>query len=89
MARLVVILVLLTALTAIPAAAAEECFQIIAPIAPASTVGAPAAVAAIKLNRCTGETWVLSLLNIPGKPGGNTWRWTPINNEDHEAVWQH
>ena len=69
--------------------AAEECFQIIAPVAPASTVGTPPAVAALKFNRCTGETWVLSLLNVPGKPGGNAWRWTPISDEQHEAVWPH
>jgi hypothetical protein len=68
---------------------AEECFQIIAPVAPASTVGTPAAAAALKLNRCTGETWVLSLLNLPGKTGANAWRWTPISEEQHEALWPH
>jgi hypothetical protein len=83
MTRLLTIALLLLATPA----TAEECFSVIAPVAPASTVGAPVAAAALKLNRCTGETWILSWLTIPGKPGGNAWRWTPIHDEDHEALW--
>jgi hypothetical protein len=63
-------------------AMAEECFQIIAPIAPAATTGASRTVAPLKLNRCTGETWVLS----PDIRGGNTWRWTPVYNDEHQAI---
>jgi hypothetical protein len=70
-------------------AMAEECFVVIAPVAPGSTVGTPAGIAALRVNRCTGETWVLSLLNVPGKPGGTAWRWTPISVEHNEAVWPH
>jgi hypothetical protein len=66
------------------AATTQECFQVIAPVAPGATVGAPLAIAALKVNRCTGETWVLSWLTI-GK--GQAWRWTPISSESTEAVW--
>lgn len=83
MTRLLTIAFLLSATPAI----AEECFVVIAPVAPGSTVGAPAAIAALKVNRCTGETWVLSLMTVPGTPGGRAWRWTPISNESNEAVW--
>lgn len=78
MARLLTIVLLLLATPAM----AEECFQIIAPIAPAATTGASRTVAPLKLNWCSGETWVLS----PDIRGGNTWRWTPVYNDEHQAI---
>jgi hypothetical protein len=78
MTRLLTIVLLLLATPAM----AEECFEVIAPIAPPGTAVAPRTAAALKLNRCTGETWVLS----PNIHGGNTWRWTPVYNDDHEAI---
>jgi hypothetical protein len=80
MARLLTIVLLLLAGPAL----AEECFVVIAPVAPGSTVGAPPAIAALKVNRCTGDTWVLSLMTV-GK--GNVWRWTPVSHESNEAIW--
>jgi hypothetical protein len=65
----------------------QDCFQVIAPVAPGGTVGAPPAIAALKVNRCTGETWVLSLLSGIGSSKGQAWRWTPLSSEPYETVW--
>jgi len=78
MAYLLTIVLLLLAAPAM----AEECFQIMAPIAAGATTGASRTVAALKLNRCTGETWVLSL----DFRGGNTWRWAPVYSDEHQAI---
>jgi hypothetical protein len=85
MIRLLTIALLLFATPAM----AEECFLVIAPVAPGSTVGVPSAIGALKVNRCTGESWVLSLIGVrqAGGTSGNAWRWTPINTEHSEAVW--
>jgi hypothetical protein len=64
----------------------QECFQVIAPVAPAGTVS-PTVLGALKVNRCTGETWVLSLLSGIGSSKGQAWRWTPVSSEPYEAVW--
>ena len=69
-------------------AVADECFQVIAPVAPAGTVGVPAAVGAIKLNKCTGETWMLSQMATQTSKGAPAviFKWTPIPVEDSAAV---
>jgi hypothetical protein len=88
MSRLLTVVLLLLATPVM----ADECFTVIAPVAPGSTVGAPPGIGALKVNRCTGETWVLTLITVPtvaGKSGGTVWRWTPITVESHEAVWPH
>jgi hypothetical protein len=82
MSRLLTIVLLLLAT---PTAMADECFVVIAPVAPGSTVGAPPGIGALKVNQCTGETWILSLMTVPSK--GRAWRWTPISVEAYEAVW--
>jgi hypothetical protein len=76
--RLLIIALLLLATPA----TAEECFQVVVP--GASGAGIDSSMGALKVNRCTGETWVLSLIAISG---GNAWRWTPITTDAREQVW--
>jgi hypothetical protein len=80
MSRLLTVVLLLLATPVM----ADECFTVIAPVASGSTAGAPPGIGALKVNRCTGETWVLTLITLAG---GTVWRWTPIVVEPREAVW--
>jgi hypothetical protein len=67
-------------------AMADDCFQIVTPIATAGSGGVPpTAGPAIKINRCTGETWMLNLVTVQNS--GAAWHWTPIGTDQTEIVW--
>lgn len=66
---------------AAPALSAEptQCFDI------AST--AASLIAAIKINKCTGETWVMRMVAVGN--GGTSIRWFPVKEDTREPVLVH
>ena len=63
-----------------PALTAEptQCFEVIS-----TTAGL---IGVIKLNKCTGETWLMRMVNING---GTGLRWFPLQNDQREPVITH
>jgi hypothetical protein len=44
----------------------------------------------LKVNRCTGESWMLTRTRLseakPGSPGSYAYRWVPLTHDEKEAV---
>lgn len=66
----------------------RDCFTIVAPPAASGDIpvfGIMAVMGAIRINKCTGESWML-IKAAPVK-GSYSYRWFPIGVMNAEAVW--
>ena len=66
-----------------PPAPQQECFTVVMARANPPAVAVGAALGAVLLNRCTGNTWILT---ITRGPKGSAPRWHPITVESTEYV---
>ena len=67
------------------AAQARRCFDVVIPHPGGAFTGGTFSTHSILVNRCTGDTWMLDLIQID-KNGNRGWRWFPIPTASSEIV---